>query len=289
MNSPSLDIDALRALVLLAEYRSFTRTAEALASSQAGISLRLKRLEDKLGRRLVERSPRHVALTRDGVVLVAQAQQVLAAHDAALNALAATPLRPLRLAVSDQTLGPGLPALLAGLRQRHPGLRLEVQLGLSRDMAALFEAGAADAAILQHLGGGRQAPKKTEILLRDRLAWFAPAGFVWSPAEALPLIALAAPCGVRAAAEAALQRRRLVWREAFTGGGVSALVAALRAGLGVAVLPRRLAPPGAVEIGPDYLPALPASLVTLQARVSDPLLTRALRDIAAAIRAAPAA
>ncbi|WP_428249322.1 LysR family transcriptional regulator [Ferrovibrio sp.] len=283
MNSPSLDIDALRALVLLAEHRSFTRAAEALAATQAAVSLRLKRLEAKLGRRLVERSPRHVALTRDGEILVAEARQVLAAHDAALAALGQKPLRPLRLAISDQTLGPRLPALLAGLRRRHPALRLDVRLGLSRDMAELFEAGEADAAILQHVGSGRGMPKQGEVLLRDRLAWFAAADFTWARPEPLPLIALAAPCGVRAAAITALERGRVAWREAFTGGGVTALVAAVRAGLGIAALPRRLAPDGLKEW--ESLPALPASLVVLQTRVSDATLTRALRDIGAAIRA----
>lgn len=283
MNSPSLDIDALRALVLLAEHRSFTRAAEALAATQAAVSLRLKRLEAKLGRRLVERSPRHVALTRDGEILVAEARRVLAAHDVALAALGQKPLRPLRLAISDQTLGPRLPALLAGLRRRHPALRLEVRLGLSRDMAGLFEAGEADAAILQHVGAGRGLPKQGEILLRDRLAWFAAADFTWARPEPLPLIALAAPCGVRAAAITALERGRVAWREAFTGGGVSALVAAARAGLGIAALPQRLKPDGLHE--QEKLPALPASLVVLQTRASDPVLARALRDIAAAIRA----
>ncbi|MBP7670504.1 MAG: LysR family transcriptional regulator [Ferrovibrio sp.] len=283
MNGPSLDIDALRALVLLAEHRSFTRTAEALAATQAAISLRLKRLEDKLGRRLVERSPRHVALTRDGEILVAEARLVLAAHDAALAALGQKPLRPLRLAISDQTLGPRLPALLAGLRRRHPALRLDVRLGLSRDMAAAFEAGEADAALLQHVGSARQAPKQGELLRRDQLAWFAAADFAWNRPEPVPLIALAAPCGVRAAAIAALERGRVKWREAFTGGGVSALVAAARAGLGIVALPRRLVPEGLNER--ENLPALPASLVVLQTRASDALLARALRDIAAAIRA----
>lgn len=296
MNTQTLDIDALRALLLLAEHRSFTRAAEALATTQAAISLRLKRLEVRLGRRLVERSPRHVGLTRDGDVLVAEARHVLAAHDAALAALEQRPQRPLRLGISDQTLGPQLPGLLAGMRRRHPGLRLDVRLGLSRDMTAAFEAGEVDAAILQQVAASRGKAKgaaaqsrQGEILLRDRLAWFAAADFTWEKAEPLPLIALAAPCAVRAAAIQALERARLTWREAFTGGGVSALTAAVRAGLGVAILPRRLQPAGMVEWGTrQQMPSLPATMITLQSRVSDPLLARALRDIAAAIRASEA-
>ena len=46
--------------VRVVDLGSFTRAAEALATSQAAISLRLKRLEDRLGTRLLDRTPRHV-------------------------------------------------------------------------------------------------------------------------------------------------------------------------------------------------------------------------------------
>lgn len=283
---PALDIDSLRALVLVAEYRSFTRAAEALEATQAAISLRLKRLETRLGRRLLERTPRLVQLTPDGAVLLTEARHVLAAHDAALAALQAKPQRPLLLGISDQAVGAQLPGLLAQLRGRLPGLPLEVRIGLSRDLSEAFEAGKIDAAILHHVG--RTAPRGTELLLRDRLGWFAAPGVSWSPAEPLPLLALAAPCTVRAAAIKALAAAKIRWSESFTGGGVGALTAAVAAGLGVAVLGRRARLPGMIELTKKQrLPDLPDTSILLQSRVSDPVLARALREIATAIRAEP--
>lgn len=58
-----LDIDTVQAFVLVADFASFTRAAEALDTSQAAISLKLKRLEERLGYRLLERTPRHVRLS----------------------------------------------------------------------------------------------------------------------------------------------------------------------------------------------------------------------------------
>jgi DNA-binding transcriptional LysR family regulator len=46
----TMDIDALRALLLVADLKSFTRPAEALGTTQPVVSLRLKRLEGRLGR-----------------------------------------------------------------------------------------------------------------------------------------------------------------------------------------------------------------------------------------------
>lgn len=283
---PALDIDSLRALVLVAEYRSFTRAAEALEATQAAISLRLKRLETRLGRRLLERTPRLVQLTPDGAALLAEARHVLAAHDAALAALQAKPQRSLLLGISDQAVGAQLPGLLAQLRGRLPGLRLEVRIGLSRDLSEAFEAGRIDAAILHQVG--KAAPRGAELLLRDRLGWFAAPGFEWRTGEPLPLLALAPPCTVRASAIKALDTAKIRWSESFTGGGVGALTAAVTAGLGVAVLGRRARLPGMIELTKKQrLPDLPATAILLQSRVSDPVLSSALRAIAAAIRAEP--
>ena len=62
----SLDLDAVKAFVLTAELQSFTRAADALDSTQSAISLKLRRLEDQLGRRLLERTPRQVRLSAEG-------------------------------------------------------------------------------------------------------------------------------------------------------------------------------------------------------------------------------
>jgi hypothetical protein len=59
----ALDLDAVKAFVLTADLQSFTRAAEALKSTQSAVSLKLRRLEDQLGRRLLERTPRQVRLS----------------------------------------------------------------------------------------------------------------------------------------------------------------------------------------------------------------------------------
>ena len=58
---PTLDVDAVRAFVTIVDLQSFTRAAEALGATQGAISVKLKRLEDRLGHRLIERTPRLVA------------------------------------------------------------------------------------------------------------------------------------------------------------------------------------------------------------------------------------
>jgi len=77
------------------------------------------------------------------------------------------------------------------------------------------------------------------------------------------------------------------WTEIFVGGGVSAVSAAVVAGLGVAALSPRMLPFGAVDVGPKLgLPDLPRLPVLLHSRVMDDRPREALAALSAAFRSA---
>src|SRR5215213_10169710 len=79
-----LDLDAVEAFVRIAELDSFTRAAEAMRTTQGAVSLKLKRLEERLGCRLLERTPRHVQLSVRGAAFLDHARELLEVHDRAL-------------------------------------------------------------------------------------------------------------------------------------------------------------------------------------------------------------
>src|SRR5882724_6946144 len=107
----TLDIDTVQAFLLVVELQSFTRSAEALGTTQAAVSMKLQRLEAVLGKRLVERSPRAVTLTADGTAFLHHARALTEAHDRALAG--GTPVRQqLSLGISDHAGGPELVPLL---------------------------------------------------------------------------------------------------------------------------------------------------------------------------------
>ena len=152
-------------------------------------------------------------------------------------------------------------------------LSFAVTIGFSRDLLDAYDAGALDAVIVRQESSRRGGEKLTE----DSFGWFATPRFKWQRGESLRLATLAPPCGVRAIAVRALDKAGIEWNEAFVGGGVSATVAAALAGLGVAPLARRIAPPGMVDIGPECgLPPMPKSKVMLHSKVADPLKLSAL-------------
>ncbi|WP_273825771.1 MULTISPECIES: LysR family transcriptional regulator [Pseudomonas] len=276
-----LDLDTVQAFVLIADFASFTRAAQALDTSQAAISLKLKRLEERLGYRLLERTPRHVQLTPRGEQFIQAARHLLLAHERALGDMEAPENRRLIIGISDHVAGPDLPLLLSRLAQYDPLLIIEVRIGSSRDLSAAFDRGELDAAIVRSEGERHDG----EVLVVERFGWFASPTWQHTPGSVLRLATMASPCGVRQLAVRVLDEAAIAWTEVFVGGGVMAVGAAVSAGLGVAALAKRVAPAGAIEVGEQWgLPPLPMTEIILHARPTDARSQETLRALSAAFR-----
>jgi len=270
-----LDVDSVQAFVAIADNKSFTRAANELDTTQGAISVKLKRLEDRLGVRLLERTPRLVRLFRRDDCRYEMARRLLEAQEDAVAAVSARPPR-LVLGISDHVAGPELPGLLARVAGQGPGLALEVRLDSSPDLLQGYDAGSLDAVIVRREAGRRDG----EVLFRDEFGWFASTGWHHRPDDPLPLVTHRERCGVRVAALRALDAAGIPWVEVFVGGGGAAVAAATVAGLGVSPLARRTAPPGAVDVGPRLgLPVLAATDVMLHSRLADARLTAADVDV----------
>lgn len=282
MTQKPLDLDAVRAFVLTAQLQSFTRAAEALDSTQSAISLRLRRLEQQLGRRLLERTPRRVQLSAEGAAFLGAARQLLDAHAQAWAALEEEPRR-LGVGISQLLVGQQLPALLRQLGEHDPQLRFELHVAGSRELLDAQAQGRLDAVVLVQPPGRR--PRGGELLYAERFGWFAAAGWQPRAGQPLPLSTQGEACSIRAAAVQALDRAGLRWDEVFIGKGAATIGAAAAAGLAIAPLACRAAPAGTVDAGPALgLPALPAQHVVMKSALSDRRSRAALRRLAAALR-----
>jgi len=80
----------LRALLAVAERRSFSRAAEVLYCTPSGVSVLIRELENQVGFRLFDRTTRHVSLTKNGAALVPVIGRALADVEAATAALTAS-------------------------------------------------------------------------------------------------------------------------------------------------------------------------------------------------------
>jgi DNA-binding transcriptional LysR family regulator len=101
----------------------------------------------------------------------------------------------------------------------------------------------------------------------------------------LPLATQGESCRVRIEAVRALDRAGIEWREVFVGKGAAILGAAAVAGLAVAVLARRAAPPGTIDVsGLLSLPPMRSQDVMLYSNLSDRRTRAALRVLTLAFQ-----
>jgi DNA-binding transcriptional LysR family regulator len=276
----TLDLDGVAAFLHAAQFSSFTRAAEALGTAQSLVSTRIKKLEGGLGQVLLQRHPRLVRLTAEGERFLPAARELMAAHERALAAFR-QPTERIAIGISEQAVGADAPALLARLARHDPTLVIGLRIEPSAALEAAFERGELDVVVVRRLGAGRTG----EVLRHDAVGWFAAAELT-RRGEAVPLVNLVADCRLRRHAIEALECAGLSWREAFIGGGMAAVLAAVEGGLGVSPLAARIAPRGAVDVGPDWgLPALGGSEVVLRSNVATPRANAFVRELAAAFKA----
>lgn len=275
-----LDAEAVRNFVMVAELQSFTRAADALGSTQAAVSVKLKRLEERIGRKLIERTPRRVRLSADGALFIDSARAFLTAHDNAVAGLSCG-IRRFALGIAGHVAGPEVTTLLARINKHDPALTIEVQVDNSSVLLDAFDRGKLDAAIVRREDDRRDG----EVLGPEHFGWFATPDFHHRQGEPIRLAALAPACGVRDLATRTLNDAGIPWVEVFLGGGSSVVTAAVSAGLATAVFSSRLAPPGTVEISRKFgLPEVPSSEIVLHSTLTDRRSREALRILACAFR-----
>ena len=123
------DLDDLNAFVAVARAKGFREAARASASSASRLSEAVRRLETKLGVRLINRTTRSVLLTEAGQGLLARLDPALTEVEAALDAVNSfrdKPAGTLRLNVPVSAVRLVLPHIVPAFLAAYPGIRLEV-------------------------------------------------------------------------------------------------------------------------------------------------------------------
>ncbi len=266
----NLDLDLVRTFVTIADTRSFTRTGERLGRTQSAISLQVRRLEDRLGVRLLARDPRRVGLTEAGESFLPKARRLLRVNDEIIAEVTGEDLEgEVRLGAPEDFATVHLPDILGAFARAHPRVALAVTCDLTLNLLDRLQAGALDLALVKREPLG---PDLGVRVWREPLVWVAADRAVLKPEAPAPLVIAPAPCVYRRRAVAALEARGRTWRAAYTSPSLAGQHAALRAGLGLTVLPREMVPDDLVLLGEaDGLPPLEdAEIALLKARGGAP-------------------
>jgi DNA-binding transcriptional LysR family regulator len=264
-------LEQLRAFVLVVEGRGFQRAAQELHRSQSAVTQSLKRLEDILACRLVERRQGHViGLTADGERFLPAANGILARASEAVNAMKQPQISGrISIGVPDDFKILDLHGAMSLCGSMNRKLRIEVTSALSSDLLRMFQSGQLDLAIVKRVATDHHIAqsKSTSLLRKEPLHWIANERRSLGNVAELPLVTFPEGCSYRAAALRALSLMGKPAYWAYVSPSYDNVRAAVSAGLGIGVLPQS-------AIGRDHVlldavdgfPSLPqVHLVMIQA------------------------
>jgi DNA-binding transcriptional LysR family regulator len=228
-----LDIAPLRSLVAVADCGGFHRAAAALHLSQSAVSQHLRKVQSVVGEPVVERSGRGIVFTEVGQKVLRHARTILAAHDTALDDLGATEHKLVTIGATEHGADVMLPALTRVLRERLPDRRPLFRLDRNVSLADAIDRGLVDLAIMLD-GSGLDRANASGVAV---LNWVSARTFTVRKGDPLPLVIFAEPCTLREPAFSILEKHGIDYEIAAECGDLSGLYAAVRSGLGLALLP----------------------------------------------------
>lgn len=229
-----LDLDLLRSFVSVVDAGGFTRAGERVHRTQSTVSQQIKRLEDGLGKQLLNRIGKQVTLTEDGERLLSYARRILSLTEEARDVLTGSAQDgAIKLGIPEDFAAYRLPQLLAGFGRSNPTLRLDVRADLSLHLRRDLERGDLDLALLK-----RDAGESDGIAVwPETIHWVTSRDHpVDLATSSVPLIGFPSGCIYRKRAIHALEAAGRSWHMAYSSANLTGIQAAAAAGLGLGIL-----------------------------------------------------
>lgn len=236
----------LRTFLVVAETHSFTHAAMRLGISQPTVSQHVSKLEKAAGRMLVARDTREVALTDNGDAMAGFARTILAAHASAESYFSGSAMRGrLRFGAADDLAITQLPRILRHFRQLYPEINLELTVNQSTPLRRRLASGHLDLIFVKQNAGEYEDGTR---VAGDPMVWMAQERMQLDRDQPVPLITYQTPSLSRQMAIDALEAAGRTWRITCNTRDVNGILAAVRAGIGVAVFPYSLIPADLVKV-----------------------------------------
>jgi LysR family transcriptional regulator, carnitine catabolism transcriptional activator len=248
----------LQAFLAIARLGSFTRAAEELFVTQAGLSLMLKDFEAQVGARLFDRTTRSVRLTPAGESLLPTVRRMMADWESAtsnLGRLAAEAEQRVSLAATPLIASSVLPQWLQTFHDAHPAVRVSISDLDRRQILLGIEAGELDVGLGAFFrpatGIDRQLLARFNmVLVRGKAKDSSTRGrgfetgrkAKWSALDGQELVVLANDNPIQKLVDTQLRTLEITTRRTAALQNIQAMISMVEAGNGVAALPGFVVP-----------------------------------------------
>ncbi|MCX7274127.1 MAG: LysR family transcriptional regulator [Burkholderiales bacterium] len=236
----------LEAFIAVAESGGFRRAADRLGLSQSSVTLRVQRLEQLLGHQLFNRTTRQVSLTEAGAQLRTRGGHAVSELTSIVRELrdqAQLKFGRVVLGASPTLASTVLPPLLGHFMSAYPGVTMRLHDDFTGSILERLVAGSIDLALVPF--DGRDTDLECEHLFTDELVVAAPRSMALPANRALrfeefsrlPFVSMPLPSAIRTTLSDLHAREQQSFRPVFEANNLNTLIALVRAGMGVSVLP----------------------------------------------------
>ena len=145
-----LDVESLRVFRELVAQGGFTAASRKLGITQPAVSLKIRRLEERIGTSLILRDGHSFTLTAPGRDLLVHAEEIVEAHDRAVDHMRRSELSGvLRLGCSGAVGAEQLSELVSRFSRTHPDIDLAIRADASPRISRELDRGELDVALVQ--------------------------------------------------------------------------------------------------------------------------------------------
>lgn len=260
------DFVALQSFIAVAETGSFTRAADRIGRTQSAVSQQMAKLEGLLEKPLLIRG-KSITLTPEGEILLGYARKIYALHREMIDRFRQPELEgEVRFGLPENFASVFLSEVLADFARIHPRIFLKIECDLTLNLFDRFRRKEFDL-VLVKMNQPEDFPNGLEV-------WSEPLRWVGDPnlveaGKPVPLVLAPRPCVYRSSAIKALDDAGRSWRLVLSSPSYAGAVAAVRAGMGVTVMPQTMIPQELQAIGASTLPDLEDTHVSLLKHRSD--------------------
>lgn len=271
-----ITLEQLRAFVAVAEARGFLEAGRRLYRTQPAVTQSVKRLEEYLRCRLLERGQgQNTELTADGERFLPQVRDILTRLDHSVNLLQRPELKgEIVVGMQHSMNSAELRAAISACMAVNKGLRIQVISEVSTRLLEMMDNGLLDVAIIcrnteEAVGPGTMRHR----LLREPLLWVGQKNGPSYKGEEIPLAVSVETCTSREAAENALKKAGIPYYFSFISPSWESVCAAVVAGFGLTIVPRNeILESYDVLTEEDGLPPLPYLHTELRTNSDSPVI-----------------
>ncbi|MDX7999843.1 LysR family transcriptional regulator [Xenorhabdus sp. Reich] len=234
-----ITLEQLRAFVFVATHGGFAKAGEELGRTQSTLSLSIKRLEEDIGCRLIDRRQGYIiGLTDEGKQLLPAAKDILSRMTQALQSVKKSQLKGrIALGVPDDFGIKNLHEAISWCLAEYPGLKIEITAASSAVLTDLLGKRQLDMAITKEMAGQPINANNRSILYIDSLHWVASRAEYFNKIQEIPLVIFAEGCVIRNCAVKALEHVGKPYFFAYVSSSFENIKSAVEHGIGIGLLP----------------------------------------------------